>query len=233
MEELSKVLFGAVGGGLAATVFRLVDEKLDSRRKERESAQATLKKYAKPLWLAAHDLEFRLGHMAHLKNRPALKFSPPQGHQLDWYVKYGYYATSTAYLISCVASWLGLFQRDVVFLDFGKESQSARFFRLIEDFRATLSQSILWHQYIDGIGSELVEQGARQPMTFSAFCRRLHQDETFRIFYDQLFQFLAKTADGEYEDVLAKTLDKLRLIMSFLSDLRVVPNLSGAVEPGI
>ena len=77
MEELSKFVFGAIGGGFAATVFRVLDATLQSRREKKQSAQATLRKYAKPLWLAAHALESRLDHVANtLKNRSALKSIP-------------------------------------------------------------------------------------------------------------------------------------------------------------
>jgi len=235
MEELSKLLFGAIGGGIAATIFKIVEAKLDARRKEKESAHATLKKYAKPLWLAAHALELRLAHLTD-STHESLKQIPQPGNPIDWYTKYGYYATSTAYLLSSVASWLGLFQRDVVFLEFGEESRTQAFFRLTENFQATLSQrpSVLWYQYIDGIGSELVDESASRPMTFSAFCRRLHRDETFRLFYDQLFQFLkGAAADGEYREVLAKTQSRLASIKAFLTQAGVVPRLEAEVEPGI
>ena len=71
-------------------------------------------------------------------------------------------------------------------------------------------------------------------MTFSAFCRRLHRDETFRLFYDQLFQFLkGAAADGEYRVVLTKTRARLASIKAFLTEAGVVPRLEAEVEPGI
>ena len=234
MEELSKFVFGAIGGGFAATVFRVLDATLQSRREKKQSAQATLRKYAKPLWLAAHALESRLDHVANtLKNRSALKSIPQRGYLLDWYAKDGYYAVSTAYHISAVASWIGLFQRDVVFLEFPKQSQSDKFFRLVEGLQAIFSQSpsILWYQYIDGIGSELIDEGRSQPMTFSAFCRRLSQDESFRLFYDQLFQFLTKLADNRYPKLLHDTLEQLSRIKSCLSDAGAVSGLPAVEDP--
>ena len=116
----------------------------------------------------------------------------------------------------------------MVFLDFGKGPQTAEFFQLLESLQATLSHepSILWYQYFDGIGSELFENDQSCPMSFSGFCRRLSKDEPFRLFYDQLFQFLRRLKEDEYHELLSSSLTKLQEIKMRLADGKIVPGIT-------
>jgi len=92
--ELSQLVYGAIGGGLVAALFRIAERWIERRSAQSVEARKTLAKYAKPLWLACHNLEQRLAHIhAGLNNPQVLSRVPEKGCGLDWYTKEGYYAT--------------------------------------------------------------------------------------------------------------------------------------------
>src|SRR2546422_8529806 len=104
-DELSNLVYGAIGGGLVAALFRISEKWIERRSAQSLEARKTLAKYAKPLWLACHELEQRLVQInAGLKNPHALTREPEKGRTLDWYTKEGYYATSTVYLLASVSA---------------------------------------------------------------------------------------------------------------------------------
>ncbi len=234
-NELLTFLFGAVGGGLVAALFRIVETYwVTPHLNENIEARKKLLLYAKPFWLDCHELEFRLKAIrakqqsSNPQELEALKFSPRSARSVGWFTKEGYYVTSTAYLIASVAAWIVAFQQDVAFLQFGKETLTNQFFRLIEHFKAAISAtpSILWYHYVDGIGERLCPEGHNRPMPFSLFCQRMYDDESFREYYDQLFLFLGCLATGQYQEQIDKVLHVLERIKSFLQENDIVPVLT-------
>jgi len=166
-----QLLYGAIGGGLVAALFRIAEQWIQRRSAQSVEARKTLAKYAKPLWLACHNLEQRLAHIhSGLNNPQVLTRAPEKGCGLDWYTKEGYYATSTVYLLAYVSAWITLFQRDIVFLEFKRESLTAQFFQCVEHFKGSISTgTILWYHYLVGIGQQLLPMGAERPMTLAVF----------------------------------------------------------------
>ena len=142
---------------------------------------------------------------------------------MQWYVKYGYFAASTAYLVANVSAWIRLFQRDVVFLRFGKRSATAQFFHLVESLKARVSRppSILWYHYFNGIGDRLIENGA--PISIATFSCKLATDDHFRAYYDQLFQFVRHLPAQDYKKLIEDTLHILRQIKKCLEENGAVP----------
>jgi len=231
--ELSKFVYGAIGGGAVTAVWKMLDTYVVQPRFTSSSeAKKKVILYGRPLYLNCYQLEYRLSHI--LKKLEAKKYdevlplkrSPSEATSLDWFTKDGYYATSSAYVIACLASWITLFQADVVFLPFRKKSIAAQFFNLIERFKISLStDTILWYHYLDGVGEMLVDEEHDRPMAFSAFSRRLFNDRSFRDYYDQLFQFLQKIASDSSSDQIRKTISALRDIKGFLAEHDVVPGI--------
>ncbi|MDJ0574707.1 MAG: hypothetical protein QNJ65_06015 [Xenococcaceae cyanobacterium MO_234.B1] len=135
-NALSNFFYGAIGGGFVAFAFRFVENYLIAPRfSESLEARNKLFVYAKPLWLACHELEFRLTMISNkLRSREqggprtSLSFSLASAQSIDWFTKDGYYITSSAYLISVVSCWIQLYERDVVFLRFGRSSLVLFFF---------------------------------------------------------------------------------------------------------
>jgi hypothetical protein len=226
--ELSQLLFGAIGGGLVAAVFRIAEQWVERRSAQSVEARKTLAKYAKPLWLACHNLEQRLTHIhAGLKNPQVLTCVPERGCSLDWYTKEGYYATSTVYLLAYVSAWITLFQREIVFLEFRNESLTAQFFQSVEQFKGSISTgTILWYHYLVGIGQQLLPMGADRPMTLAVFVNTLGTNDQFRAFFDQSFQFLKKIAASEYRDQIGTSLAAVQEIQRFLVANQAVPVLT-------
>lgn len=224
---LSGLLYGAIGGGIIAVLLKFIEAYwIDFRLGERLKARQKLRHYAKPLWLDCRELRFRLEHLAE-KHRLANPIEAletlaliPREHAktLEWYTKEGYYVTSTAYLVASVACWIRLFQRDVVFLQFGKTSSTTEFFHLIEKLKQAISKppSLLWYLYFNGIGEQLISGDGRYPLTTAQFAIKLHTDGLFSEYYDQLFQFLkelTKPLNISIIDEVNTTLQDLQLYL--------------------
>ena len=228
-DSLSNFLFGAIGGGVVATGFRVAETYLIAPRfTESLEARKKLFLYASPLSHAGHELRYRL-HAIHsqlpqsAEIRAALSHSPRAIASIDWFTKTGYFITSTAYLISLTSAWIQLYERDVVFLKFGRKSLTRQFFKLIEQFKTDLSSrsSILWFYYINGLGEQLIHADKNRPLAFSEFTYKLYQDPLFRDYYDQLFVFLNQVGNGEHLDTIRDTLRTLEAIHQFLEQNRI------------
>jgi hypothetical protein len=231
MAGLSSFMYGAVGGGLVATTLRVLEQYwVNPWFISSAEAKRKLVLYGRPLYFSCHQMAFRFTHISQQQqeHRPqgikSLQESPTDANSIEWFTKQGYYAVSTAYVIACVASWISLYQKDVVFLPFKDASLAAQFFNLIERFKVAVStKTILWYYYIDGIGELLVEDGRDRPMPFSTFACKLLKEQPFRGYYDQLFQFLHHVGSGEYGDQLKQTVAAVQAIKHFLAENKVVP----------
>jgi hypothetical protein len=229
---LTALLWGVIGGGAVALIFRTLEKALiDVRVAESIEARQKLRKYAKPFWLACNDLEWRLNHILQKLtsggNLDPLRWSPDDARPLRWYVEDGYYVTSTAYLLATVSAWIRLFQRDVVFLRFRKKSATADFFHLVELLKVEISNdppSILWYHYFNGIGESLIDNGV--PMSIATFTSKLATEERFRAYYGQLFRFLHRLTTQDHESLLKRTLNTLREIKRCLEKNGAVPEIS-------
>ena len=233
--EIKKLVISGVLGGIVATILKILADMYLARYKDKDEAYKKMLRYAKPLWLSCHELNIRLKSLVkkidNKKYNPydsnSLKYKLSREVQVDWFTKNGYYITSTAYLISLVASWITLFERDVVFLEFSKKSTTADFFRCIENFKQSISAdtSALWYHYLEGIGSKLILENGERPMTIADFSFNLYSDKEFRSYYDQVFQFLYQVGNGEQRDVLQRTVTAVDGIMKNLEKQGIVPNL--------
>lgn len=228
-DGLSNLIYGVMGGGVVTFMIKMTENYLVAPRlQESIDARKKLYLYARPLWLACHELEFRLNFIIDKINEPsgpsqALKLSPKNASSLDWFTKEGYYVTSTAYLISSVACWIALYERDVVFLPFVNRRLTTEFFYLIEEFKTAISSqgSILWFYYMNGIGDNLIDKGSNHPITQAEFSYKLYKDELFRDYYDQLFQFLHRVAEQDFQNSLEETIKTLAQIKEFLEKNKI------------
>jgi len=222
---------GALGGAVASGVLKLAEKIYDLSTTRSLEARRSLSKYARPLWLACHNLEDRVARIQKGLRNPGV-LTPPSTQALDWYTKSGYFVTSTAYLISALSAWINLLERDVVFLEFRGRSLTAKFFRQIEQLRNAFSDkpSALWYYYLVAIGEQLLDNEANKPMTFATFIHKLHEDSTFRIFYDQLFQYLSQVTSDRFKDHVERLLGATRSVKQFLEDHEAVPKLDQRME---
>lgn len=228
-EGFSNFLYGAIGGGLVATGMRIAETYLIAPRfTESIEARKKLFMYAGPLSHASHELKYRFNSILNSLDtspgtRHALSLSPPSAKAIDWFTKEGYFVTSTAYLICWVSSWIQLYERDVVFLKFGRTSLTRRFFELIEKFKNDLAngESILWFYYVNGLGEQLIDRDKNRPLTLSDFIYKLYQDELFRSYYDQLFIFLNQVSEGKHRQNLQNAVATLDEVSDFLEKNRV------------
>lgn len=234
--EISNLIYGAIGGGLVAAGLRIAEtyfiaphltESVESRKK--------LLLYGKPLWRACHDLCYRLFYIKQKMHSPrtSLSGSLREAKSLEWFTtKEGNYITSAAYMIAAVAAWIAIYERDTVFLKFGKESLTTQFLLKIERFKNSISNdNILWFHYVSGIGEQLIQDGATKPIPFSDFCYKLLRDEDFKAYYSQLFQFLNQVNQGDFEKSIEDAVDALNEIKKFLVSNGIVVETPREFDP--
>ena len=229
-EHIANFFFGVIGGGAVTMAWRLAEKYwFEPRLNEAQSARQKLLLYAQPLSHACHELSLRIKDiLADVQNGKSstcevLRLSPKEAQSIDWFTKKGYYLTSTAYLFALVSCWIQLYERDVVFLNFGNDNLTTKFFKDIEAFKRKLSSqgSILWLHYVNGIGELLIDADGDRPITLADFTYKLYQDELFRDYYDQLFIFLNQVADGNFLSVLTNTAQQLGDIQNLLGSQKI------------
>jgi len=139
---------------------------------------------------------------------------------------------STGYLISVVSCWIRLWESDVVFLSFKKESASSTFYQHVRTFKEQISTgTILWYHYLNGIGDALMDPTNKRPLSYSDFVLRLTGDEHFRLYLHQLFQFLHEAGEGKVTDRIEVTLGGISEIMTFLEKNEAVPLVGDRRQP--
>jgi hypothetical protein len=150
-SPVSEIVYGGIAGGLVSLLFRFAENYLIAPRfSESIEARKKLMMYGKPLWRECIDLERRLTKISndlHLKKedgpRRSLSFTIGTPQSVYWFTDAGYYITSTAYLIAVVSCWIQLYERDIVFLKFGKSSLSQQFFTLIHQLKRSFSENTI------------------------------------------------------------------------------------------
>ncbi|MBD2104830.1 hypothetical protein [Leptolyngbya sp. FACHB-261] len=235
--EIFNLVSGAIGGGLVAAGLRVFENYfLAPRLAESVEARKKILLYSKPLWRACHDLHYRLFYIKKKMHSPraTLAASPQDAESLQWFTtSEGNYITSAAYMIATVACWIALYERDAVFLQFGQRSLTAQFLLKTESFKQSISsnKSILWFNYVNGIGEQLIQEETNRPVTFSSFCQKLLRDQDFRDYYTQLFCFLNEVNQGKFEASIENTLVALDDIKKFLVSNGIVVEMPEEFGP--
>jgi hypothetical protein len=222
------VLLGAVlgaGGGLRY----LVEPLLKRRRLRRVIATG--------LWLSCYELRSHLEAIVETlaksdtiatQARDALMKIPrwDAKGRADWYVKAGYFAMITAYKIAVFSSWMRIYQITVLqALVIGRSSEyTSGLFRRFDAYKVAASRdTILWYSYIDAIGEKLIstEGELNQPLNFSEFCKRYHNDREFLFFFDQLHMFIHFVGREKHE----RSADHKTAVVNMNRTLREIENL--------
>jgi hypothetical protein len=198
----------------------------------------TQKKYATALWIACRELQLHLTEIDERlvgkdsKTIEVLKKIPNNDFagRADWFTKWGYYSTVTAYKIAVVSSWIRIYQQDLLFSTYHKSRAfiSALYERADRIKAAFSSDTILWYYYFDAIGDKLMgkSNGILCPITFSEFCDRYYGDERFRLFFEQLHMFIWFVADGIYLPKIQEINRSLSDMMAFLERQNLLSGLT-------
>lgn len=220
-ERLLDLFYGAIGGGTISVALRIFENHfVNPRFSESLEGRKKLRKYGKPIWKSSKELRKRLAYMAKKMHRPraSLAALPTDAKSLQWFTtKEGNYITSTAYMIARISCWIILFEQDTVFLKFRRRSSTTQFLCMIQEFKASITKdTILWPNYLDGIGEQLVEYETKEPMSYSKFCINLLEESQFIGYYTQLFVFLNTINQGHFQDSVNNTVSVLQSIENFL-----------------
>ncbi|MEL6554615.1 MAG: hypothetical protein AAFQ63_14275 [Cyanobacteria bacterium J06621_11] len=230
-DALSNFIYGAIGGGTVAAGLRIIENNLITPRlAESLEARRKLFHYGKPLWRVSDSLSSRLYQIQQKMDKPrtSLAASPRDAKTIDWFTtKQGNYITSTAYMIAEMASWIVLFERDVVFLQFGRKSLTASFLLKIRRFKDSISnKSNLWINYVDGIGEKLIKTDLSEPLNYSDFCFMILKEKEFLDYYIQLFNYLNAVNQGKCVSSIGDTIIALDDINSFLVANKIIVDTS-------
>ncbi|PZD74296.1 hypothetical protein C1752_01491 [Acaryochloris thomasi RCC1774] len=225
-EQISNLLYGVIGGGIASTSIKLVENYwIGPRLNEQSEARKQLFRYGKPLWYACQTLQHRLSEIEQKMDSPrtSLAASPRDAQSLSWYTtKHGNYISSSAYMLAVASFWIISYERDVVYLNFGRKSLTANFQTKIENFKDSVSnRTSLWLNYLNGIGEQLAEEGSQEPISFSNFCIKLLNEEIYLEYYMHLFDFLSEINQGKFRVNIRNTVIALFEIKDFLLSNRI------------
>ncbi len=200
-------------------------------------ARQLRKKYATALWISCEELRLHLEEIQHkiseknTKALDALKKIPDHdfNNRVDWFTKYGYYTTITAYRIAVVSCWLHIYQRELLISPYRKSHRFvfALYTKADHLKRAFGENTCLWHDYFDAIGSKLEDHPADifRPMSFGGFCDRSFSDKTFRKFYEQLHMFISFVATERYPGTIDRIRNALRDLTGFLEKENLLTGL--------
>lgn len=235
MDTLINAFIGLVSGSIGGGIFSFYQKKKNAHIDDEIEAKRKLKKYSKSLWFDLHEINSRLEHIKanlelnNINEVKPLTYYPDLSKDIDWYTKDGYYITSTAYLFSSLSCWISIYQRDITFLDFGKDSNSAKFYRKVEGLKQAVSntskRSILWYYYFNGIGENIIEKMQNSPITFAQFIHQLDSNIKFRLFYSQTFYFLNTLSKVESIDLIEHIIKSIEDCKSFLEQHINIPKI--------
>jgi hypothetical protein len=238
MDKVVTALIAIISGVVASVLTASVSRWFEKRNQDR----FTVEKYSRPIWLACRLLRFRLVHIVEKLKDPdgnAAKVLNWQGDAagrgITWMNGYGYFITSTAYLLSTVSSWFHIVDRKVIFLPFQNQSIADQFLRLVTSVKQDLTTNTsLWFHYYAGLGQMLLDKEENQPMTFGQFVLRLNNDFEFRQYFDQLFYgFLHETGEGRDTTQIEKAIASLEALLLFLSEYAGLPSAESTTKGGI
>lgn len=233
MEQLISVLISFIFGTLGAGFFSFYQRKRFARIDERIEAEKKLKKYANRLWITLHELTYRLNHILDKLNEenPAalgsLQLSVKQENPIQWYAQEGYYLTSTAYLLASLSAWMGIYQRDVVNLDFKAASDAARFFKLTEALKQSITNtgkgSVMWYFYFESVGTSILDKEQSRPLDYSQYVQKLKDDQSFQDYMQQAFQFIHHLTNPDRKVLIEEIIARVQKTKAFLENNLEIP----------
>lgn len=237
MENIYKVIIqvvlGFIFGTLGAGFFSFYKKRKEAKIDSDIESDRKLKKYSKSLWLVLKELEYRLKHfkdkLEHEKedDLEKLRFIPNKDTKIDWYAKDGYYITSTLYLFCNLSSWIAIYKKDIVFLEYEKASLSAEFQKIIEELIGAVSDSdqnsIMWYHYYISIGESIVDKEEKLPLSYSEFILKLVDDQKFMQYMNQAFHFLDSLSRKESIDLISGMITNVSNAKNFLEENNSIP----------
>jgi hypothetical protein len=190
------------------------------------------------VWLSCYELRRHLEEIKRTltesksadETREALRKLPRYDfdNRPDWFVKTGYFSMITAYKIAAFSSWMRIYQMAVLqaLLTATWSNFISELFQKFDAYKVAASHNtVLWYNYIDAIGEELIFTAGEftSPLNFSEFCKKYYEDKEFLFYFDQLHMFIHFMGIKEepwsrtYQEVLANMICGLQDIEDFIS----------------
>lgn len=229
LELVLSLLLGGIGGTLASLYKKREEAKIDDEIK----AKRKLKEYSRLLLIALSENIYRFNDIKTQKNENNGLKQEKKSSSIDWYVKNGYYITSTIYQMSLLSSWISIYERDVAFLDFGNKGLSSEFYKKIKNIKLAFSNtdkhSCMYYYYFNAIGDKLINYDLMindhyTPFDYAQFIDKLHSDKTFELFYDQAFIFIHEFTNSNNIPLLDTILKSLNECKEFIESITDGPS---------
>ncbi len=177
-------------------------KRLDEARKRQEEAEKLVARYAKPLLMAAWELEGRLESILMEERSGRRVLWPDWQPPANWPVTHGYYFQSTLYLIGQLFAWIDIMKKEEIFLPLSNKEVNRQFQQLLDDCVKAFSDSrvapgtmIFRHQQ-RAIGEQMSEPSDKDKtmrcISYSTFVERYEQDERYRRWFEPAEALIVK-----------------------------------------
>jgi hypothetical protein len=191
---------------------REFEHELERRRKAEDEVAAALRilrQYRDPLLDAAHTLQSRIYNIVQQSYLNIwLRCGDPEEER--------YARDYTVYALAEYLTWVEIVRRELRFLDVGDEDHNRQLMALLAKAQRTIQSSALTGPFMVFRGHQraiaevmMVPTGApdgprHECMGYATFCRRLDEDENFRVWFDRLRREVDELLDRGRDDRLVR-----------------------------
>jgi len=191
---------------------REFEHELERRRKAEDEVAAALRilrQYRDPLLDAAHTLQSRIYNIVRQSYLNIwLRCGDPEQER--------YARDYTVYALAEYLTWVEIVRRELRFLDVGDEDHNRQLMALLMNAQRTIQSSALRGPFLVFRGHQraiaevmMVPTGApdgprHECMGYAAFCRRLDEDEDFRVWFDRLRREVDELVERDRDDRLVR-----------------------------
>lgn len=191
---------------------REFEHELERRRKAEDEVAAALRilrQYRDPLLDAAHTLQSRIYNIVRQSYLNIwLRCGDPEQER--------YARDYTVYALAEYLTWVEIVRRELRFLDVGDEDHNRQLMALLMNAQRTIQSSALRGPFLVFRGHQraiaevmMVPTGApdgprHECMGYAAFCRRLEEDEDFRVWFDRLRREVDELVERDRDDRLVR-----------------------------
>lgn len=182
-----------IGGTIFNYYLNRRSKRLDEEHQRQEEAEKLAARYAKPLLLAAWELEGRLKDLLQEEPRYRMALKPTWQPPDDWPVTHEYYLISTVYTIGQFLAWADILKKEETFLPLSKKGANQKFQEYLEGCRRALSGSrIAPGPFIPSpqqraIGEQMSEKAGKDKMlrciNYSTFVSNYRKNEEFHSWF--------------------------------------------------
>jgi hypothetical protein len=196
-----------IGGAVFNYYLNRRSKRLDEERQRQEEAEKLAARYAKPLLLAAWELQGRLKNVLESKDRERQVLSPDWKPPADWPITHEYYLKSTLYMIGQFFAWIDIMKKEEMFLPLSNKQVNQEFQALLDNCIKAFSDSrvapgqAIFRQEQRAIGEQMSEKSDKDKtlrcISYSTFVENYEQNERYRRWFEPAEKLVLSLGDSE------------------------------------